>query len=288
MDGSARQTHIVPRTDLDFGLDGDIPRYWLDGDPFRTRFVDALSMTFPIGERFFISSVRRFRDRITDPQLKAEVRDFMRQEGQHGIVHSQWNDRLREQGVPVDAVENFLDRFFNWQLTRLPQSWPLAYTASVEHLTATMADMVFGGSDFLDGADPRMRAVFAWHAVEEFEHKAVAFDVMQKVARVGYFTRAGIMALSLLIFQGFTLYFLGQLLRREGFPLRQRLRLWARGLWWLYRPGGVFIRLVPAVLRYFRPGFHPTDIPEPAGYRTWTRHFAAQGDPLAASAATLR
>jgi predicted metal-dependent hydrolase len=261
MDGSAIQTNIVPRTHLDFGLDGDIPRYWLAGDPFKTRFVDALSMTFPIGERFFITSVRRFRDRITDPQQLAEVRDFMRQEGQHGIVH---------------------------KLSALPEAWPLVYTASVEHLTATMADMVFGESDFLDGADPRMRAVFAWHAVEEFEHKAVAFDVMQKVARVGYFTRAGIMALSLLIFQGFTLYFLGQLLRREGFPLRQRLRLWARGLWWLYRPGGVFTRLAPAVLRYFRPGFHPTDIPEPVGFQTWTQHFAAHGDPIAASTASLR
>ncbi|MGB1558287.1 MAG: metal-dependent hydrolase, partial [Oceanococcaceae bacterium] len=57
-------TQITPRTKLDFGLDGDIPKYWLGGDPFRTRFIDGLSMTFPVGERFFIDSVRRFRDQI--------------------------------------------------------------------------------------------------------------------------------------------------------------------------------------------------------------------------------
>lgn len=74
MDIHSIQTYVAPWTGLDFGLDGDIPRYWLDGHPFKTRFVDALSMTFPIGEPFFISSVRRYRDQITDPeQLAADV-----------------------------------------------------------------------------------------------------------------------------------------------------------------------------------------------------------------------
>ena len=73
---------IVPREKLDFGLDGDIPKYWFDGNPFKTRFFDALSTLFPEGEKFFIVCVRDFSEGITDPQLAQEVRDFTRQEGE--------------------------------------------------------------------------------------------------------------------------------------------------------------------------------------------------------------
>jgi uncharacterized protein len=93
-DGSHNQYSIVPRQNLDFGLDGDIPKYWLGGDPFKTRFFDAMSTLFPEGEKFFITCVRDYRDQITDPHLQQEVKDFMRQEGAHGMVHTQFNDRL--------------------------------------------------------------------------------------------------------------------------------------------------------------------------------------------------
>ena len=79
---------IVPREKLDFDLEGDIPQYWFGGDAFKTRYFDAMSTIFPEGERYFISCVRDFRDDITDPQLLADVKHFMRQEGQHGIVHT--------------------------------------------------------------------------------------------------------------------------------------------------------------------------------------------------------
>lgn len=282
-------THITPRSNLDFGLDGDIPQYWLGGDPFRTRFIDCLSMTFPVGERFFIASVRQYRDKITDPQLQQEVRDFMLQEGQHGMVHGQWNDRLREQGINVDKAEAFCQKFFDWQFRWLPKTWPLAHTAAVEHLTALMAEALFGKHTYFEGADERMRAVFAWHAIEELEHKSVSFDVLTKVARASYFTRAGVMFMSLLAFQFFTLDIVRQVLKRDGFSFKERMRLWASGLWWLYKPtGGLFTRMFPSIIRYMLPGFHPTDIKEPAVYRTWTEAFEASGDPMEASRATLQ
>src|SRR5882757_3212003 len=90
---------IVPRQGLDFGLDGDIPKYWLGGDPFKTRFFDAMSLLFPEGEKFFIACVRDYRDRIADPELQAQVKDFIYQEGQHGMVHTRFNDRVKAQGV---------------------------------------------------------------------------------------------------------------------------------------------------------------------------------------------
>ena len=131
---------IVPRTKLDFDLQGDIPKYWFGGDPFKTRFFDALSTIFPEGERFFINCVRDFRDQITDPVLQQEVKDFIRQEGQHGMVHDQFNNRLRAQGIDVDAIERFERKFFDGFMRRwIPKKHTLALTAASEHMTAIMA-----------------------------------------------------------------------------------------------------------------------------------------------------
>ncbi|HAK13838.1 MAG TPA: metal-dependent hydrolase, partial [Acinetobacter radioresistens] len=63
------QARPVVRSHLNFKLN-EIPRFWFGGDPFITRMFDALSLTFPDGERYFIQSVRLFRDQITDPELK--------------------------------------------------------------------------------------------------------------------------------------------------------------------------------------------------------------------------
>ncbi len=178
---------IVPREKLDFGLDGDIPKYWFGGDAFKTRFFDAMSTLFPEGERFFISCVRDFRDQVTDPVLMQEIKDFIRQEGQHGIVHTQFNDRLKAQGIDVDMLERIEKQLlFNIVRKYVPKKHTLATTAAAEHMTAIMAHSFFERKEVLESADPRMRAMYAWHAMEEIEHKAVAFDVMQKIAKVWY------------------------------------------------------------------------------------------------------
>ena len=101
---------IIPRERLDFGLaDADIPKYWFGGDPFKTRLFDAMSLIFPPGERFFMTCVRDFRDQITDRQLLEEIKGFNRQEAQHSMVHNQYNDRLRAQGVDVDGMMGWLE-----------------------------------------------------------------------------------------------------------------------------------------------------------------------------------
>src|SRR6476661_1049266 len=97
-------TTITPRKAPDLGLDGDIPRYWLGGDAFKTRYIDAMAMTFPDGERYFIQCVRDWRDQVTDPKLAQEVKDFIYQEGQHGMVHTQYNNRLKQQGMAIDKI----------------------------------------------------------------------------------------------------------------------------------------------------------------------------------------
>ncbi|WP_374594103.1 metal-dependent hydrolase [Aquabacterium sp.] len=279
-----RKPHpIVPREKLDFGLGGDIPRYWFGGDAFKTRFFDAMSTIFPEGERFFIMCVRDYRDQVSDPRLQQEIRDFIRQEGQHSMIHNQFNDRLKAQGIDVDKLEAFQRKYMT-ELTRKLRSRPftLAMTAAAEHMTAIMAHSFFERREVLELADPRMRAMYAWHAMEEVEHKAVAFDVMQQVARVGYLRRVLAMLEVSLAFPIHTFLIVRYMLKVDGFGAWQRAGLFAKGLWWLYKPGGLFSSVLGHYAQYYKPGFHPWQTGQLRSYEVWLSKFNETGDPILA------
>lgn len=273
---------IVPREKLDFDLDGDIPKYWFGGDAFKTRFFDAMSTIFPEGERYFISCVRDFRDQVTDPQMLADIKDFMRQEGQHGIVHSQYNDRLRHQGIDVDMLEATQRNISNWARSTFKPVVTLADTAAAEHLTATMAEALCEDPTVLGQADHRMRAMYAWHAMEEMEHKAVAFDVLQKVAKAGYFRRTFALVMVTFLFNLNVALTTRYMLKVDGFSRWQRIKMFAKGTWWLFGIGGLYTRMIPSYLSFFKPGFHPWDAGVVPTYKVWLETFNRTGDPLKA------
>jgi predicted metal-dependent hydrolase len=275
---------IVPREKLDFGLDGDIPRFWFGGDPFRTRFFDALSTLFPVGERFFITCVRDYKDQVTDPKMLEDIRDFTRQEGQHGMVHTKYNDRLAAQGVNVERILKGQEwRLFSVIRKYTKRDFTLGITAAAEHITAIMADCFVERQDIFADADPRIRALYIWHAMEEMEHKAVAFDVFQKVAKASYWTRMRAFLLVSLLFPFHTFKIMSHMLKVDGFTRRQRLGLWAKGLWWLYRPRtGLLSAVAWQYLAYMKPGFHPWQQPLVDSYPTWVAALQHSGDPVLA------
>ena len=274
---------IVPREHLDFGLDGDIPRHWFGGDPFKTRFFDAMSTLFPEGERFFITCVRDFRDQVTDPEHLQAIKDFTRQEAQHGMVHSAFNRRLAQQGIKVDRIlANQRHFLFDVTRQRLSRQQTLAITAASEHLTAIMAQGWFERHDLFLAADPRVRAMYAWHAVEEVEHKGVAYDVMQQVAQVGYLRRVIALLQVSINFPMFVFQIMGHMLKVDGFSRTQRLKLWAKGLWWLYGPGGMMTDIIRPYLAWYKPGFHPWDSGMLPSYTLWADTLKRTGDVIAA------
>jgi uncharacterized protein len=277
---------IVPREKLDFGLGGDIPKYWFGQDAFKTRFFDAMSTIFPEGEKFFIACVRDYRDQVTDPQLQQEIKDFIRQEAQHTMVHNQFNQRLKAQGIDVDYLER-IQRHLSFDIARkyVPKAATLSATAAAEHMTAIMAHSFFERKEVLEQADPRMRALYAWHAMEEIEHKAVAFDVMQKIAKVGYFRRCFGLFQVTLMFTIHVLLVTRYMLKVDGFGRWARTKMWLKGLWWLYNPRGVYPSILGEYLSYYKPGFHPWDSGESAGYRVWLNAFNETGDPILAGQA---
>ncbi|WP_168526564.1 metal-dependent hydrolase [Acinetobacter sp. A3] len=280
------QYHAAPivRSNLDFQL-SEIPRYWFAGDPFLTRMFDALSLTFPDGERYFIQSVRLFRDQIQDPDLKQRVADFIRQEAQHGIAHDKMNQVMKDQGMPVDQFIQRLNKIFKFELKYRSPQYNIAMTAAAEHLTALMAETFYGEKDTLKDAHPYVRALFAWHAIEEMEHRDVAFDVMQQVGNVPEVTRKMALVLTTGLMFGFTLYRANVMLRYDGFSRIQRLKMNARGLQWLLGKNGKLRKMKPQFQDWFKPDFHPSQHPIIAQYDVWLHTLAETNDPIQAGEA---
>jgi predicted metal-dependent hydrolase len=157
----------------------ELPKHFAqDGDLIASHVIMALSSVFPDGEDFFVRSVRHYRDQITDPALKRQVAGFIGQEAVHGREHRVFNDRLDQLGYPAKEYERVTKFGLSIRERILPAKSNLAATAALEHFTATLAELVLTSEEIRDlmGADA-VRDLFVWHALEESEHKAVAFDV---------------------------------------------------------------------------------------------------------------
>ena len=280
------KTSIQPvvRSNLDFKLN-EIPRYWFGGDPFLTRMFDALSLTFPDGERYFIQSVRLFRDQIKDPGLQKRVADFIRQEAQHGIAHDKMNQLMQEQGMPVDQFIQRLNYMMNYDLKNRSPEYNIAVTAAAEHLTALMAETFFGQKDTLRHAHPFVRAMFAWHAIEEMEHRDVAFDVMKDVAKTPEFLRQYTLLITTLLMFSFTIYRANVMLKHDGFSPLQRLQMNIKGLPWFFGKKGTLTRMGKQYRDWFKKDFHPSEHPVIAQYDVWIKTLAETGDPIQAGEA---
>jgi uncharacterized protein len=271
---------IVPRENLDFGLDASIPQYWYRGDAYKSRYVDAVQLSFPDGERYFITCVRAFRDQITDPALQVAVRDFTRQEGQHGMVHTRYNKLLETQGLPVDALLDQIKALIARRMRIYSPQFNLALTAAAEHFTAMLAEAFFAKAATTEGMNSSMRAMLAWHAIEEMEHKSVAYDVMQKVAGVGYRLRVLAMLFAIKEFLAFTYRVSSKFLEADGYNKRQRFWMHVKHLGWLHGPRkGIYGSLTGRLLVYFKPGFHPTQEPTMHNYKNWLEAYERTGDP---------
>lgn len=276
---------IHVRQNLDFGLDQDMPRYWFGNDAFKTRVFDAMTMIFPDGEKYFIQSVRLFRDQITDPRLKAEVADFIKQEAQHGIAHELFNKEMIKQGMPVKEMISFMVKRFDRNLKDNSPEFNLALTAASEHITALMAECFYAERKTMADAHPKARALLAWHAIEEMEHRSVAFDVMQDVAKVNYPLRAAALMMVGAMMPTFAMMRVNIMLKADGYTALERIQMFRQGLPWIFGKQGVLSSMKKPFLDWFRRDFHPNDHAVVEQYPLWLQVYAETNDPIAAGEA---
>lgn len=248
----------IVRRDLHVDFDR-VPRHWHGGDCHRTRLFDALSLFFPDGERFFIESVRHFRERVPPQgELAREVRGFIGQEAIHSREHHRYNEWLDTQGVPALELEAFVLARLDFIRRITTPEHQLAITLCLEHFTALLADQLLRHDAALAEAHPQMRRLWRWHAMEETEHKAVAFDVYQSVLGRGWrptLRRCLAMLDTSFFFTWYSWRYLIRLVKADG--QGSDWRGWLRLLRFMFVTPGPFLRILPGWLAWFRPGFHP-------------------------------
>ncbi|HEY5944236.1 MAG TPA: metal-dependent hydrolase [Kofleriaceae bacterium] len=248
----------IPRRDVDFHLDSaTIPRDWCNDDGYETTFLNALSLLFPEGERFFVESVKQHKDQITDPQLVRDIAGFIGQEAMHGREHRAFNDLLVSHGYrEAPRVDANLKKFLKFVRRTMSPKSQLAVTTALEHFTAMLAEQLLSHPRMRDQMDPQVAPLWLWHALEESEHKAVAFDVY-RAAGGGYLRRISIMMLTTIVFFAVQAFVHARLMATR--KILWKPWTWARGItrMWIYP--GFFTRLAPAYFSYYRPSFHPND-----------------------------
>lgn len=279
-------TAIIPRN-IQFGFDTDLPLNWHSDDPATSRFYDALSLLFPSGERMFIDSVRLFADRITDPKLQADIKAFTAQEAVHSREHARYNALITAQGIDVDGFERLAERVIKTAKRWTPAKTQLAVTCAFEHYTALFAESILGDPRVMDGAHPFYRDLWRWHAMEEEEHKAVAFDVYRTVAPgfTGYLRRVLAMSLATFDFTVTVPVIQFWLMAKAGEATN--FRSWARAYKHMWLTPGVWRHVIFGIFDYMRPTFHPQDRAVKPEVLAWRAHYIATQKREATSGPSL-
>jgi predicted metal-dependent hydrolase len=247
-------TELVVRRLL-IDLDQPVERHWCNGDAFLTAWFNALSMSFPFGEQFFIDAVRNgFKALPPDQQerLRDEVNGFVGQEATHRRIHGLFNAQIEKHGLRNHWEPRARKRLALMEGADVRHG--VAITAANEHFTALFAEWMLSHPALLDGCDPRLKTLWLWHSAEEAEHKSTAFDIYQALGgshtwRVRWMRRV-------------TVFFLGDALRQTVSNLRADGTLW-RGSTWrsaarhLLGRDGLLRTSYRPWKRYFREDFHP-------------------------------
>jgi predicted metal-dependent hydrolase len=247
---------IIPR-DLNLGASAAPRRWWLGGDPAATAFFDALSATFPYGERYFIECVRRYRD-DAPPPLQAQIAAFITQEALHTREHARLNARIAAQGFDVTAMEARTKTRLDYARAHHPLR-QLGATIALEHFTAILAHALLADPRHLDGAPAEAKAMWRWHAIEELEHKAVAFDTfLVAAAKLTPWRRWLLRVSTMGVATGLLFSTIGRNIA-DIFTVGgvNRPRTWRRLLGYLLVRPGILRQVSGEYLAYFLPGFHP-------------------------------
>ena len=247
---------ITPR-DRRFGRNTASERLWHGGRVEATAIYNALSTTFPRGEAFFVESVRAFRD-CTPPRLAEEIKAFTTQEAIHSREHDAFNKRASAAGYDLAKLEAQVEK--RLAVTRgKPPIVSLAATMALEHFTAILAHQLLADPRHLAGADPETAELWRWHAIEEIEHKGVAYDTWLHATR--HWPRLKRWKVKAKVMLYITRNFLVdrtagalELMRQDGVT---GVRAWALLLSYLWVRPGMFRKIGAAWAKFFLPRFHP-------------------------------
>ncbi|MEZ5573093.1 MAG: metal-dependent hydrolase [Halioglobus sp.] len=258
---------IKPRR-MDFDMGQLNEKYFFRDNPILSTLMYALSASFPDGERFFIDTVRHYQKDIHDPLLSAQIRGFIGQEAHHSRIHEEFNERAETLGIAMERVRRRFARRIGIARRKLNPGQQLAVTAALEHITATLAQWVLENPEAGIGGSNHspLREMLIWHAMEEIEHKAVAFDVYRATVH----NEKQRIAVARIIFRMFWIQMgiaqLNLLWCDRKIPSLKHIRDAWKFMWGV---GGFRRWAAPEFKRYLKVGFHPNDIDQSRLIEQW-------------------
>lgn len=262
----------VRKVDFDFN---QTPKYIYDDNALSSYFWLVLQAKFPDGEQFFIDSVRDLRDKVKDEALQADISAFIGQEAMHGRAHRLANQKLLEiHGIDLIKTEKRTARLMKLLNRVHSPKQRLAATAGAEHLTATVARFLLRNPGYLSGfQNETIRRLVMWHALEEREHRSVAFDVYQQ-AGGDYPTRVAMYVWFVAAMAPFVMVDIMKLMVQDGSV--KDLPGFAKGLKSLFGKRGLLTGSIPDLLDYFRRDFHPSDDDQSTLEAGWRRELGME------------
>lgn len=245
-------------------------QFAIENNSLISTFFYTLSAMFPEGERFFIHSVRHYQKAITDPGMVADIKGFIGQEAHHGRCHDDLNDAIDKLGIPMTMVtDNMLNRIMMLK-THLGPGRQLALTVAMEHFTASLAEFILDNPEVLDGAPEALRQMLLWHAVEEIEHKAVAFDVYKQQVGNEWMRRRVMVIAMVMLFSRIAFFQFRMLWKVKHFP---SIKEWIEATRFFWGKKGILRANVHGVRKFFKRDFHPNDIDQSALIEGWEERF---------------
>lgn len=265
----------IKPTRMDFTFDAkQVPDHWAFNDPFCSHFMGTLSTLFPVGERFFVDSVRALREHAGGPVTSKDISGFIGQEAMHSLEHVSMNHMLEAKGLPALRAEKFTLGLLNLARRILTPRQQLAVTVALEHFTGIIANRLLTDTDTMSNIADEMRPIWMWHAIEETEHKAVAFDLYKRVPGNNYAERVTFQVLASVILAAVVAAFQVQFMARDKQLLN--FRSWAFGLNKLFGRKGILSGLTRDYLDFFKPDFHPWDHENSALVAYWRDRLNAE------------
>ena len=259
--GAHRHNITVRRPEFNFD---QLPKYYFNNNPLLSHLLTALSLTFPNGERFFVHAVRNVRDQVKAKDLQADVSAFIGQEAMHSHAHEDFNEFAKRVGLDVQPIIDSEHAKVEQIKEILNSKQQLAVTCALEHFTAIIAQYLLEHKDFHDQLHPEAARLWMWHALEETEHKAVAFDVYKEVfddetvrkrtmriITTTFLSRIGFITAKLLINDK-----KGRLQWKQHWNALQQLSQLAKAL-------------LPVYLDYYKTDFHPNQHDSDAVAAEW-------------------
>ncbi len=247
---------IRPRN-VSFPRQASGSRWWYGGDPIATTFYNALSLSFPAGEGYFVQSVRHYLNELPEP-LRTQAEEFATQEAYHSREHMAFNRQVSGAGYDTKGIEDF-NRDDARKMKDEPADVNVAATAALEHFTAMLAHAILRDDRHFKDCPPDVQRLWRWHSIEEIEHKSVAYDTFLHATRdltpfQRWSFRSLVMFKVTIDFWRERMRDLKILFQQDGLDTKRTYRRLAKFLWW---SPGILRQIFIPYLTYYLPGFHP-------------------------------